>query len=714
MPKSRKRNRQLNRTQGAARPVQPAAPPRPLEQAAVREPEVSRIEPTQVATRPSNGESKEVTWAVKPEQLEPIPTTAPTLRSLAEGVTLEWALYALFFVVAVLLRFASLDAHPLTNSEAGTSLAAWQLAQGQASGAYHSPFLFTLNFFTFLLLGGSDLAARFIPALLGSAVVLLPIFLRRELGRVSALLSCALLVFSPTLVFFARQVEGAEIGAGAGFLAAVLLWRAWESRFENVRALYWAMAAAAIAWTTSSVSFTVLLGGLAFALVYAFVSRRGVARRITAEAYSNGPISDEMPSLALADDAPIESKSPWLRALLIFGAVYVASATAFLLNRGGLGAAFTLFGDWLSMFSVIGPLNAPLNLLLVYEPLTLIFGFAGLVLALTLRSDEWSERALLVFLGITAIVGFVFYSVAGVKDPANVVVLVIPLMLLAGWFIGSLVERGVEEISRGQGGLSTIVWGELPIIVLALIFASLLYLQFVTFFQQNHFSPGVQALYNLFSANAPEGSLTGATIVLAGLTVIVLLVVGGLSVLAIGASRTTNLAAIIVALLLTLSTVRTVWLLNFSGNDTTHELVSPAQTSLQVRDLVRDIENESQWRANEPHVIQVRADVALDVVVRWYLREFPNLKYVEGLATRGVTDLSKDDPRVVLTTTSTAPPGEWVSQHYRVELEWQPQNLRGADLMKWLLFRAGGVEEWQSVTLWATPPPTSAKAQVSQ
>jgi predicted membrane-bound mannosyltransferase len=201
--------------------------------------------------------------------------SAPTLRTLANAVTVEAGAYALIFVLACALRLIALDYHPLSPREAENALAAFRFGQGQGGGAVTSPLLMNANVILFALLGATDAMARLIPALAGSVLVWLPALLRREIGRGGALLTSFLFLISPTLVFFARDLNGVEFAALTGFGAAIWFWRYWETR--RARELYVGSIAAALALTSSAAGFTLLLGGV---IGFGALWLRGVRARV--------------------------------------------------------------------------------------------------------------------------------------------------------------------------------------------------------------------------------------------------------------------------------------------------------------------------------------------------------------------------------------------------------------------------------------------------
>ncbi len=682
MPKSRKR---LRKTTG---PVLPSSPPGEIVAEPIAPPEL----PETPAVDETNGHDY-VQTPTAPVQTElpvegPEPAPALTPRVLINAVTAEVALYGLICMAALFMRLLGLGARPLASHEAANALAAWQLLQGQGTpnGLVDSPLLLNANLLLFMLGGATDTTARVAPALFGSLVVWLPFLLRREIGRLGGLIASALLLLSTSLVYFARDLNGVEVSVVAGFAAGIWLWHYLQD--GKARSLYLGAMAAALALTASAAGFTILLSGVVFALVYRLLVRRTSSETHKDEnGHSNGsaprPVSPRQ-------------RAEYRNAALLFAAVYVIVSTAFLVNRAGLGEAFNLFGEWLGMFSTVGPLTTPLSLLLIYEPLVLVFGLAGLLLVPNLAGEDLRTRGSLLFLACAAVVGLIIYSVAGDKFPGNVVIIVAPMAILAGWFVGSLLERAFEELAR-EGNWRSLLWGELPLGLMGLLIAPLVYVQLVMFLQGSRFSQGIEAFHQLIAPNSPS-AFEPAALLLGAMVFSVAAMLTLLSIGSIGATRTANLAAVVVMILLGISGIRALWLANYFDADTVHEFLAEDQTALEVRDLVSDLEWQSEWRANDQHAINVSADVTLGPVVQWYLRNFPDVKWVTQ-PTAG-----SDVQALVTADTDPAPTGNWISQRYDIQLSWQLTETTRADLFKWLIFRDGGTETWQSVKLWVPAP----------
>lgn len=597
-----------------------------------------------------------------------------TLRSLAEGLTLEAGAYIVIGLVALLLRLVNLDARPLSPAEAQTASAAWQFVSGNQPGAFVNPLHFTLDWLAFMLFGGFDLTARFLPALLSVLPVFIPLLARKSLGRTGAVVAALLIALSPTMVFFGRSLAGEELAVGAALASLLLYWNYREG--APVSRLYLAAFLAAVALTAGSAGYTILVPGAIYLALTAFAARRNRSESESADSNADTRIWHNVN----------------VRAALVFAATYLLIATTFLLNRDGLGVAFNLLGSWVGALASVGPFTTPLTLLMIYEPLTLVFGAAGLVLSFMLLFQDKKPLGVLQLLSVLALFALVWYSIAGSKSPSNMLAVSLPLMLLAGWFIGNLAVRAHDDI-QASGGLRTLPVGEIPVLAMLMVLVALIYLQIVTFLQQSRFSTALDQMYRLLSGNSTDLSILAASITLALITLLLLVIFVGLSIFLIGSARTVTLLAFTVLIVLGLGMLRATWQLNFTAGDPLREPAVGAQTPLQIRDLVRDLEWYSQWRDGDEHEMQIAADPALGAVARWYLRNFKN---VEWTANRD----GETDAEAVISSASTPPPGDWQGERYQYQGVWQPDNLTGLDLWKWFVFRQGGSTNWETTMLW--------------
>ncbi|MFQ5988251.1 MAG: glycosyltransferase family 39 protein [Dehalococcoidia bacterium] len=128
---------------------------------------------------------------------------------MVSRLRLNWeiASYILLALIALGMRLWALDARAFHYDESLHAFYSWKLYAGQGyqhMPMMHGPFQFHGTALSFLLFGDSDFTARLLPALFGTALVVLPYFLRRHLGRWGSLAVATLLAFSPTLLYYSR------------------------------------------------------------------------------------------------------------------------------------------------------------------------------------------------------------------------------------------------------------------------------------------------------------------------------------------------------------------------------------------------------------------------------------------------------------------------------------------------------------------------------
>jgi uncharacterized protein (TIGR03663 family) len=135
-----------------------------------------------------------------------------TVAIWPRSISLETLLYLLILGVAIFTRFRDLSAGALHHDESMHAYYSWLYATGHGyvhNPLLHGPLLFHLTALTFLLFGESDATARLMPAIFGTVLVGLPWFLRgpRFLGRWGALSASALILISPSILYYSRHLR---------------------------------------------------------------------------------------------------------------------------------------------------------------------------------------------------------------------------------------------------------------------------------------------------------------------------------------------------------------------------------------------------------------------------------------------------------------------------------------------------------------------------
>lgn len=185
---------------------------------------------------------------------QPAPSGGWNLRI---AVTWELAAYASLFASALVLRLWDLGSRALHHDESLHARFAYDLFTGNGyehAPILHGPLQFFGTAFAYLVSGGAtDVSARILPALFGTALVLVPFFLRRQLGTAGALAIAALLAFSPTLLYFSRFARNDIWIALFTLVLIVAIWR-YLANQQN-RYLYLIAGVLALSFATKETTF---------------------------------------------------------------------------------------------------------------------------------------------------------------------------------------------------------------------------------------------------------------------------------------------------------------------------------------------------------------------------------------------------------------------------------------------------------------------------
>jgi uncharacterized protein (TIGR03663 family) len=591
--------------------------------------------------------------------------------STVSALTVEVAMYVALFFFAFAIRFFVLDLAPLNSDEARQALAAWKFVRGDPGSYTGSPLLFSLHSLFFIVFGASDFTARAMPAFSGAALILLPAFIRRDLGRTGAVIASLLLAFSPSLVFLSRSVDGIMAAATCSLAAIIFGKRYLESRAAGD--MYFAAAFAALGLLSAADAWTIALSlGLWFA-----ASRLGLVTRRDIQGSKN------------EESVPTQTNNNALSVLIFFFLVFVGTATTFLLHREGLGAAFDQFGTWVDSFRLGFSVPEVLRLLIVYEPLILLFGVAGLLdLIFSLRETPSIAAEIIGFWCATA---FLLLSFSANDSPARIAVIVVPLALLAGVNVGTWIERATNSMC--SVGTRDLVTHEMPILAVAIGLTSFLAILLAELAQRG----------SIFSADtfgilgsSPDNINLSGTIV-ATLSLITLFATSVLAITTLGTARARNVGILFVLVLGSLWTIRQMSMLNFPAGRALNpqEWIVARAAAPNVRDLVNDLEDASRWRANDTHTIVSLVDSSLGPILEWNLRVLTNVRFLQH------PTASSDTQALVLPGNALPPAVGWISQKYEIEVT---RGAAGGGLRA-LIYRDSGGLDVTSASLWIPTPP---------
>jgi uncharacterized protein (TIGR03663 family) len=564
------------------------------------------------------------------------PSSSVSDRPSPRYITVEFGLWILVVLVALVARLVNLDAAPLNHLEAREALQAWRAAMGQSMpDVGYSPLLFVGNTLLFALFGASDFAARLWPVLFGTCLVLVPCLFRRRVGRVGALIAGLYLCISPTAVFASRQLGDAMmVAVGGGTLVGAAV------RFlETGRRSWLALSAIALALAMTA-------GPAVWGMVFAL----GLAAIAT-----------------VWDGSGVRAAWLWESVRPHLGYAFAVGVVALLVfstglgwNVGGVGAVGDLLLDWLSREGTGAGSSIPLVLIL-YEPLALILGLVGLVWAAR------RSRRIGLLMGLWAVLGILILSLVPPRSPADAAWLVLPLALLGG----ALAESVRQTVRQ------SVVWRRLwP-------YASLAFGLWVYFYLR-------MTRYALYG----DSNDLILSILALVFPVLLLLIVSLLFVFTAGqddqevlqeivaGSRTVlrgALAGTLVALLA--YTVSVGWgVAHVRPADPSEPLVSEP-TSPQVHLLVQTLHDIS-WREARTYAMLSFVYVAPDdSVLTWYLRDFPKARRLETIG--GLGQENTDPVLVTLShvTEGEGTPSSWqdgtlAGQDFVLRTTWDPYNAR--------------------------------------
>ena len=178
------------------------------------------------------------------------------LLTVRVDVNVETLIFAGILVVAVLTRFYDLETRVMSHDESLHTYYSWELAEGrgfQHTPLMHGPLQFHLVGLSYFLFGDSDASARIPAALAGIAAVALVWVFRRWLGKTGAIVTAALMLISPFMLFYSRYVRNEMFVVVLALLMFWAVFRYFETR-EN-RWLYLLAVTLALHFATKETAF---------------------------------------------------------------------------------------------------------------------------------------------------------------------------------------------------------------------------------------------------------------------------------------------------------------------------------------------------------------------------------------------------------------------------------------------------------------------------
>lgn len=320
-----------------------------------------------------------------------------SLRHKNEG----W-LYWLAFLVALGFRLTQLGATPLTDSESQFALQALRIARGEDPLLGPQPAYILFTSLLFLVTEAANFTARFIPAIVGSALVFAPYYFRDRLKTLPALILAFLLAVDPGLVALSRQSSGT-------ILALTFLFFAWGT-WRNGRAVPAGIFAALALLSGPSVWAGLLTLGLTFLFF------RGTIKP-TAQNTLHTPRN----------------------ALIALASTLLLAGTLFFTAPNGLSALFNSIPAYLrgwTSASAFSP-GRVLFAFLAYETLGVFLAILALIRGFRLKSGRYIKLA--IWLGLSLLLA-IFY-----RQTTELAWAIIPLLVLAARELSRAFEIHPDE-----------------------------------------------------------------------------------------------------------------------------------------------------------------------------------------------------------------------------------------------------------------------------
>ncbi|MFQ5460587.1 MAG: flippase activity-associated protein Agl23, partial [Anaerolineae bacterium] len=257
---------------------------------------------------------------------------------LERVMVLDWEKVAwlAILVLAVVTRLWGLGDRAMSHDESLHTFYSWKLFRGQGydhDPMMHGPLLFHGTALMFFLFGVNDFTARLLAVVFGIGLVMSPWLVRKWLSPVGALATAAILLASPSVMYYSRYIRHDILVEVFTVLMFASFFRYLDSRED--RWIVVALAAAGAAITTAEMAYIngfVLLLFVALALAVERLGKRSDVLILAVGAVGLGLMAFYLVARtgALGDPAAEESA--------------LGSAMQLALALGGLGAIYALAG----------------------------------------------------------------------------------------------------------------------------------------------------------------------------------------------------------------------------------------------------------------------------------------------------------------------------------------------------------------------------------
>ena len=344
----------------------------------------------------------------------------------------EGWLYGLAFLIALALRFIQLGANPLNDSEAALALQALNIARGQSPLLDPQPAYILFTSILFAVIESTNFMARFVPALVGSALVFAPYLFREKIRPGRALVLAFLIAFDPGLVGLSRQASGTILSVT--FL--LFAWGMWINRRSIPTGIF-----AALALLSGP---SIWAGILSLLLTRFFVQGLGSGiisddTQIENRKSKIEPQESAAPGPPITSDRETSTRAQLQPALLALIITILFGGTLFFLSPNGLSAWLSSLPRYLSGWVSASVMTAGRMVLafLAYEPLGIFLAALSIVRGYRTKNN-FIIRLALWFGG--ALLLAIFY-----RQASELVWAIIPMLMLAALELARSINIQTEE-----------------------------------------------------------------------------------------------------------------------------------------------------------------------------------------------------------------------------------------------------------------------------
>jgi len=365
-------------------------------------------------------------------------------------------LFLVAFCLGIFLRFYALELKPLHHDEGVNSWFLLNLKKDFPTGwkydpeNYHGPFLFFTDIIP-LSIHESIFSLRCMVALFGSLTIAMLWALRRKIGRMGVVTAAFLLAVSPTNLFFARTNihETFLIFFTLGTVVGAV--RFWESK----KPVYFILMAACWAWVITNKETYIMTGAAWFWAAVGTYFWFSVTRK-------NNELSPRKIIVDIGRWMKEHYQFVWLAVLVFIFIITVYFSSLFTNAKGTTSDLINSLLIWEKTGTKGAGHEKPFWywwwLLRDYELPIFILGVLGGWYAFIKRN------AFAVFSLFWAVILFFIYSSVPYKTPWLALNFILPLALLAGFFVENVYRsvRGstlLTSITAGVGAVVLLSWG---------------------------------------------------------------------------------------------------------------------------------------------------------------------------------------------------------------------------------------------------------------